>query len=831
MYVLRVIGYSFLVMFGLSAVAWSQQSVADTGQDAKKISVAPQHLAGALQEFSEQSGLQVAYLSSLAENVSSNGTRGADTTEAALSEILSRTGLEYRFVNSETVAIRVGDTNEPVANNAKRPILLAQVANQDRSPRNATPADRGATGASESDRPVIEEIVVTSQKREQRALDIPMSIGVFDAEDIERQGLDNMVDLSYAAPGMMVQEFGPGRQVVFMRGVGNRVGDSPLTGVYLDEVPVTLGVSSPNDAGQLDLRTTDLERVEVLKGPQGTLYGAGAVSGTIRFITADPLLDRFGFKGNVSAMFTEDGAPSQLASIVVNTPLVDDVFGIRVAATHENNGGWVDRPQAGLSDVNENKLSNVRVKSLWQPTDLLDIKAMIIVNRNHDSNSGGVNHSNPDRTFDLPLDPDRSYPFDDDYELYNVTAAYEFDRASLLSSTSYIDQSATWLYTVDAGPDTSFPGFGSLITTDLDKTGFVQELRLASSGDSLLKWTVGAYYQDVKEHKDKALESAVGVRPDETKGESESWATFVDASYMVSEKLELGIGARYFEEDRTSDRIAPQESTQVGKFDKLTWRLTSLFSLNEHTKLFANVATGFRSGGFNSFDANGEQIPPYGPEELLTYEIGSKMLLQNRKGGLDFALFYSEYSDYLRRGFVFDETTGLFVSTQSNFGDVTIKGAEVSVNVAPTDALRLFLNGTYTDSELVHVDESVTGDGLGVPGDPVDYIPRYSFSVGGELYFSWSDDVPGVFSVNYNYREKVPVVDRSLTPESIPIMWSDDVGLLSARLGVEWTRWSLQLFGENLTNESGSFDPWISYGQAVRNRPRTFGVRVGADFF
>jgi len=241
-----------------------------------------------------------------------------------------------------------------------------------------------------------------------------------------------MKDVGYATPGMMVQEFGPGRQVIYMRGVANNVGDTAVTSVYLDEVPVTIGGADPAGIAQLDLHTVDLARVEVLKGPQGTLYGAGAIGGTVRFITASPELDRFSGNGELTSSFTEDGNPSGKLSAVVNAPVVENVFGLRLAAAAGHEGGWIDRPSIGRSNVNGTDLKEVRLKGLWRPSAPVNVEGMVIVHRNHDGDSGGINHSDSNGDYEIPVDPTRKSPFNDDYELYNLTASYDFTSARLL---------------------------------------------------------------------------------------------------------------------------------------------------------------------------------------------------------------------------------------------------------------------------------------------------------------------------------------------------------------------------------------------------------------
>src|SRR5688572_7631856 len=181
----------------------------------------------------------------------------------------------------------------------------------------------------------LEEIIVTAQKREQRLIEVPVSITALSGQELEQRGLSSIQDISFAVPGMAMREDGPGSYTIFMRGLSNQYGSDALVGVYLDEAPLSL-----TGFDQLDSRALDLERVEVLKGPQGTLYGQGSVAGAIRYITKAPQLDEFGGSIEAQESFITDGDSHEVITGVLNAPIVKDVFGIRIAATLEEGGGW-----------------------------------------------------------------------------------------------------------------------------------------------------------------------------------------------------------------------------------------------------------------------------------------------------------------------------------------------------------------------------------------------------------------------------------------------------------------------------------------------------------
>jgi outer membrane receptor protein involved in Fe transport len=280
---------------------------------------------------------------------------------------------------------------------------------------------------------VVEEVIVTAQKREQRLVDVPVAITALGGEEIAQKGLLNIQDIAFAVPGMALREDGPGSYQIFMRGLSNQYGSDALVGVYLDEAPVTL-----SGFDQLDVRPVDLERVEVLKGPQGTLYGQGSVAGAIRYITKSPDLNEWG--GSISAQesFISGGDSREVISGVLNAPIVTDKFGIRIAAHAEEGGGWQDQPEAGIKDGNNQDLRIVRTKMLWKPTDALSVQGMFLVHRNE--SQLGLGYEQPDRTVTVAVDPARRLvPKKFEYDLYNLDVKYDLGYAELLSSSTYID--------------------------------------------------------------------------------------------------------------------------------------------------------------------------------------------------------------------------------------------------------------------------------------------------------------------------------------------------------------------------------------------------------
>jgi iron complex outermembrane receptor protein len=589
--------------------------------------------------------------------------------------------------------------------------------------------------------------------------------------------------------------------------------------VYLDEVPLSL-----TGYEQIDSRVMDLDRVEVLKGPQGTLYGQGSVAGTVRYISKDPVLDAFEGRVDASIGTIDGGGGQQTLTGIVNIPVVSDVFALRVAGTIENGGGWQDQPASGIYNGNNQDLRNIRAKALWKVSDALRAKTMVIVHRNE--SELGLGFENPDRTVFVAIDPSlRLIPKTYDYNLYNLDVAYDFAGSQLLSSTSYIKLDHDYPNSYVGGPETIFGGqLSGNGERSIDDEQFTQELRLMSTGEGPLKWTLGGFYRNTKHAYYELYDTVFAgiVYPDAVYSDDahyNSRSFFADASYQATPRLTLGAGVRYFLDNQSyidNSGIA----RKYDDFQSTDPRVYLSYKTSDDTSVYASVAKGFRSGGFNY-----GTMPGYDPESLINYEIGTKGLVAGGRFSYDLAAYYSSYSDMLRRGEVF--TDGIFLQLTSNIGTTHIKGLEGGFSWRLGKGLTLNTTASWIDSKVASVHAA---DATNNPGDRMDYIPEIAFTVGTNYDFQWSTQTPGYFRLDYSYRDEVYYINRQNFPEAYLLQHSDAIGLLGARLGMQRGKANFEIFGTNLTDENKWIDPQHAWLQANRTRPRMVGLRVGYDF-
>ncbi|WP_116367576.1 TonB-dependent receptor [Parahaliea mediterranea] len=663
----------------------------------------------------------------------------------------------------------------------------------------------------------LEEVLVTAQKREQRLVDVPMSISAFSGEELQQKGITNIQDLSFSVPGMSLREYGPGSYIIFMRGLANTDSNGALVSVYLDEAPLTL-----TGADQLDLRPIDLERVEILKGPQGTLYGQGAIAGTVKYVTRNPDFD--GFYGDIKGSFAsiDDGDTREAVTATLNMPVIDDVFALRFAGTVERGGGWQDQPEAGIEDGNYQDLNHFRLRALWNVSDRFTANLLVQSHRN--KSKLGLGFEEPDRTVAVAIDPAiELVPKEYDYDLYSLTLDYDLGFANLISATTYVDHDHQYPFTYFGTDQTIYDG--TLEGNDerqVNAEQITQELRLVSAGDTRFNWTIGAIYQDLQRDFFAVYDTlSLGVLYPGADYVSnyaiESYALFGDVSYDLTQRLEIGLGVRYYDDDQTSFDGGLAEADGFNSTDP---RLYASYALNDNTNLYASAARGFRTGGFN----RGE-LPNYDPESVTSYEIGTKASLLGGMLDVEAAAYYTEYDDMLRRGLFFQDNS--LIELTSNIGNVEVTGFEAGANWSATEQLTLTATASWIDSEVVDVRAD---DATNQKGDPTDYVPEFSYTLGAHYTFNWFGNQPGYARLDYNYRDAVNYVDRTSFPsENLPQM-SDDLSLLNARIGISWERVSLELFGTNLTNENDYIDPYWGWKNANRTRPRTLGVEATYTF-
>lgn len=741
--------------------------------------------------------------------------------------------------------------------------------------------------ADETQKPLVfrEEVVVTAQKRKEAIAEIPASVTVVTGQLLEQQRATDFQDLVPLVPGLSLTSDRPGVTRVTLRGI-NTGGVASTVGVYFNDVPFGSSSGLANAAivsGDFD--TFDMARVEVLRGPQGTLYGASSVGGVIKYVPNAPSSDRFEARLLASAEAVDNGDPGYSVTGMLNVPL-SDTFAVRGTGFYRFDSGFIDsignnpipsltNPATNIVDgtLILNGLNSVdrfggRIVALFKPSDRFSLE---LATQLQDINSDGASTVDADPNTLEPLDGDVQSRYlvetnDTKYRVYSGTIHWDLGPASIESVTSYGTFEAD--FKVDAAIAanlTGGPPLASLVTflfgnaetrplsavlpqtTSTDK--FTQELRLVSPKSEAFDWLLGGYYTDedsVIEQKILAVEAgtdtvATGVPTladlslDSTYKEV---AGFANATWHVTPRFDLSLGGRASHNKQVASQLA--DGPLVGgrtQYDDVkssespfTYSFAPRFELEKNSSVYGRIATGFRPGGPNVLPPGAPADVPrtYDSDRLTSYELGLKA-----GGGpadkfsLDLSAFYLDWKDI--QLFLVVNNFGI----NGNGGTAVSKGFELAASVFPTSGLALSLNGAYTNAKLTQDTDPVVG---GMDGDPLPYVPEWSFALnadyewtvkgGSRAYVGGSLDYTGERTVAFSQR----AADGS-------ILQADSFLTLNFRAGLYHGRWSVEVYGKNLTNELGvtSIDaagplPNGALGLSLI-RPRTIGVSVGTRFW
>ncbi len=618
----------------------------------------------------------------------------------------------------------------------------------------------------------IEEIVVTATKRASTIQDVPFSINAQSQEDIQRSGATNLEELSRNVAGLTVQNLGPGQSQVAIRGVsaGQIIRDQPgvkeQVGVYLDESVISLSLFTP------DLDLYDLNRVETLRGPQGTLFGSGSVGGTIRYITNQPVIGESEGSMEFDLNTVTDGNEGGHVKGMVNVPLTENAA-LRLVGYATEYAGFVDalgENGDSKSDVNSGNRSGIRAALKWQPTENFTLTPRIVFQQ---IEADGFNRSevfnlyaNPYTTTRpaIQLDNREQYlqldeAFEDDTTLIDVTAEINFDNFDVISVTSFLDRDI--LVSRDASAltgsvsvDLGYPDEAVLLPSNLQDTTkleqFTQEIRITSNSDSKLQWLVGFFYSDTeREYAQRLPTPGYDMFTDMVLGtgtsdavrngfpdldspfnsnlpyDIEQTAVFGELSYDFTEKLTVTVGGRWydFEEERTittGGLFANGDSGIVDKTDSdgFNPRVIAAYEVNDNLTWNAQAAQGFRLGGVNDPLNTGLCTPgdlvtfgsfqAYDDETMWNYETGFKAAWDNGVR-LNVAVFHSEIEDLQ----VTLDAGSCSSRISFNVEEAHTTGLEFELTAEPADGLILSLAGSTLESEF---DDTVIAAAGGVLG-------------------------------------------------------------------------------------------------------------------
>lgn len=753
------------------AVALAQSP--EAASQLRPVNLPKQAADQALRSLAAQTGLEVVYDPALLIGVQSNPVNGSIRPRDALRQMFAGTGIE-------------------VVDSAQGRLALQE------APK-AAPAARDEGIAS---------VVVTSRKFKERLLDVPIAVSVFTNEELSRRGAQSISDALQAVPGVSAYDTGSGITKISIRGISTSLGGNE-NGYYLDDLPFT-GVTVPISP---DVRAWDLERVEVLRGPQGTLFGEGSMGGTIRTLTNNARLNQFSFAGEAGLSHTQGSSgENHTAKAMINVPVINDMLALRVAATDDNYKGWIDDPATGRADINPVHTKTARLRALFKPLDELTINASYWQYRstipygNSETDQGSASRG---ATFDTAPE----------YTLKGISGTYDFDRVSVFYGYA---KNAYHL------PQTGQFGGGPFIASigiDVE----THELRLSSTEQKPWRWTAGLYRRTANRF-DNVNIAAFGIN--QTSGtDSTATSIFGEVTYTLPEfPLEASFGMRHFRDrirgaDTNNGVVNPVTNN---RFSSNNPRLSLAYRPSQEQQIYASASKGFRSGqnqvtGFEALAGQYGIVLPSSlkPDSIWTYELGTKMSALERRLNMEFAVYHSDWKDFAVRLPIANTGFNGLISSQGT----KTNGLDASFAYAMTKSFTATLNAGYVDAQYVG---AVPGTGI-VDGSRVDDVPRLTVSASGEYRFPALAGWEGRFRADVQHAGAHPSTTFPTQQAS-----GDPIDTVNARLAFNKGPWTVTAYGENLSNERGStglrtitqLSATESEIAGPRLRPRTFGLEL-----
>jgi len=681
-----------------------------------------------------------------------------------------------------------------------------------------------STGAEDQDSALIEEVIVTAQRREQTLQEVPMAVSAFTGADLEALQADNLDSLQGAVPNLnLVQGRGSNSSVnAFIRGVGQPdalQSFDPAVGVYLDDVYMS------RIQGAL-FKLYDIERIEILRGPQGTLYGKNTPGGAIRLITRTPGDE---FEAQAGVLVGDYGRLQARARVA--TPVTDD-FAIGLSVLHDERDGFVTDPLDGR-EYNDENTTVARIKGNWDVSDDVNVvfsadyskedvnltlgrSEVLLYSLNYSADFSQVSivPRSPPPTGEWDYRTSTSMTDrpnqETDHWGANVTVSWNIDANNTLKSItayrdletfSYIDIDATTLELGD-------------VLVALDQNQFSQEFQLLGNNGADLNWVFGAYYlkEQVPSHQEAYADDFlqyVGfpisfLRTIDDDLETTSYALFGQVDWAFADRWSLGVGLRWTKEEKDYFRTTSTFSDLLGVADPAfafddsdSWSdwtptITLDYAMSDAVKFYGRMAEGFKSGGFNGRANSAADVSTFDPETVWTTEIGAKTTLAGGTFRANYALFYSKYDDFQARVSVGDGIDFRFPVL--NAAELEIKGAEVEMTWLPIDPLMLSTQIGYLDSK--YGKGGFTGAD-GVPDEPA-FSPEWTARFAG----TWTQPLPGGSSLAFtgaaSYRDAM-----WLSVENTPALTEDSYWVMDAL--VSWVsesgRWTVSGGVKNLGDE------------------------------
>ncbi len=875
---------NWLTLTGLALLIACASAFAERPTDLSRevqFKIPAQRLSEALIAFSAQSGIQIVTAGEDVSKLSTSGVSGRLSISTALHQLLNGTPLAYATIGDSTVAL-VNQSAPQAANGAHKPFIRLTQSKTPASQASTRSADSNAQQTADDSNEkagTIQEILVTAQKREQRLQDVPASIGVVTADDIDRRGLIGASDYLRGVAGVNQVEAGYGGQLIIIRGMETSTRpqnfySGPTTATYFGETPTT------NSAGLLgsnvDIKLVDIERVEMLRGPQGTAFGSSSLGGAVRTIPVAPKLDRVEAKfGAGYSQTAGNGSDNHMFQAVGNVPLIEGKLALRgTAYLFEDSGVYRNRAasdaafqaatvipfgaQALATDedgVGASRTKGGRIAALFQPTEELRLTLTYLKNTNEIDGYALATSGTFDQSL-LRVGPEhvrrgQSGGLNDtEVEIANAVVEYDLGWGDLLATYSNVDGGMTIVF-----PQGLFINWAASQARDLTHHEHAAEVRLATKLEGAWNFLGGLYYEKLDDRYAGDAQwvgsaasniFAPGTRFLGTYLETRDLnqkAAFGEVSWQFMPRWTLTGGARAYKYDRsfavngTGPLYGAAGIHQGGDSDEsgTTFRANLSFKPGENAMVYAGWAQGFRLGrpqppqtnplcdvdNNGIYDGTSISISSSGileSDSVDSYEVGTKFAAFDRRLAVDAAVFRMDW-----KNIPIVQLLPCLAAITANAGLAKSEGVEFQANFQVTNAVRVDFGGSYVRARLT---EDVPAQGFHA-GDQLPGAPKVNANLGLQYEFNIASH-PAFVRAD---AIKIGAFHDNIIQS--PVNESGGYVKLDTTARVTINNLNVDLYVRNLTNEddfttrgSGPYSTFYGY----RLRPRTYGVTLGYQF-
>jgi iron complex outermembrane recepter protein len=686
----------------------------------------------------------------------------------------------------------------------------------------------------------LADVVVTAQKRTERLQEVPVPVAVLNTDELSTNGTVLLRDYYTSVPGLAVTPNIEGSQMLAIRGITTGGFGIPTVGVMIDEVPFGGSTSGGNNVPDID--PGDLERVEVLRGPQGTLYGANSMGGLIKYVTKDPSTERFSGRFEAGADTVYNGKhPGSSFRASANVP-VSDAFAFRVSGFVRNDAGYIDNPVLNTQGVNEAHAYGTRLAGLWSPLPNFSVKLTALY---QETKADGLSEV----VVQPPLgDLQQNYAagvshLDSIVQAYSAVIKAEFAGIDFTSVTGYnsnhsntpFDFSAVFAPAVKA----LYGASSSPLYTRVDVHKLTQELRASGSIGPHFDWLLGGYY--TYEH-DPFLQELDAADPTghilalfyyrAVPATFQETAGFGDLTYHVNDQFDIQVGVRRSHSLETDTQYqdgqfvpvilqetAPNSLSGTTSGNAFTYLLTPRFKISSDLMVYARLASGYRPGGTNGFSPGAP--PTFNPDKTYSYEAGTKASFLDNRLSVDASVYYTSWKNLQIQLF------NLY-SYQTNGSSAKSEGVELTVEAKPVKGLSVSGFVSYDNAVLTR-DFPPASTAYGLAGDRLPNTPRFSGNISLEQNFPVTDVLTGFVGAELTYvGRRDGLFTASPTRQTYDKYTRTDL-----RAGVNYESWTVNLYVNNVADVRGVTSGGLGYyipTAFTYIQPRTIGLSVSRPF-